>query len=78
MLRLESEVPAKQFPDLSRRKFVTHVSTAGMAFGAAGAAMTTSFLRADDAPVDASGKVIAGFETNEPAAKPDGLWKLRA
>ena len=46
-----------------------------MAFGAAGAAMTSSLLRAEDGPVDASGKVIAGFETNEPAAKPDGLWK---
>ncbi|HAU47771.1 MAG TPA: gfo/Idh/MocA family oxidoreductase, partial [Planctomycetaceae bacterium] len=46
-----------------------------MAFGTAWSGMTTSLLRAEDSPVDASGKVIAGFETNEPAAKPDGLWK---
>ena len=75
MLRLESEVPAKQFPDLSRRKFLARMSAGGMAFGTAWSGMTTSLLRAEDSPVDASGKVIAGFETNEPAAKPDGLWK---
>ena len=40
-----------------------------MALGAAGSTMKSSLLHADDAPVDASGKVIAGFETNEPAAK---------
>ena len=75
MLRLNPEVPANQFPDLSRRKFLARMSAGGMAFGTAWSGMTTSLLRAEDSPVDASGKVIAGFETNEPAAKPDGLWK---
>ena len=62
MLRLESKVPEKQIPDFSRRKFLARVSAGGVVFGAAGAAMTTSMLRAEDSPVDASGKVIAGFE----------------
>ena len=65
---------AEQSPDLSRRSFLTRLSAGGMALGAAGSTMKSSLLHADDAPVDASGKVIAGFETNEPAAKPDGLW----
>ena len=71
---MESEVPAKQVIDLSRRGFLARVSAGGMALGAAGSTMKSSLLHADDAPVDASGKVIAGFETNEPAAKSDGLW----
>ena len=66
---------AEQSPDLSRRSFLTRLSAGGMALGAAGSTMKSSLLHADDAPVDASGKVIAGFERNEPAAKSDGLWK---
>ena len=72
---MESEVPAKQVIDLSRRSFLARLRAGGMALGTAGSAMRPSLLRADDAPVDASGKVIAGFETNEPATKSDGLWK---
>ena len=30
-----------------------------------GTVMTSTVLRADDRPVDASGRVIAGFENNE-------------
>ena len=33
-----------------------------MALGAAGSTMKSSLLHADDAPVDASGKVIAGLK----------------
>ena len=72
---MEPGMPAEQSPDLSRRSFLTRLSAGGMALGAAGSTMKSFLLHADDAPVDASGKVIAGFETNEPAAKPDGLWK---
>ena len=72
---MELGVPAEQSPDLSRRSFLTRLSAGGMALSVADSALNPSLLCADDAPVDAAGKVIAGFETNEPAAKPDGLWK---
>ena len=77
MLRLNPEVPANQFPDLSRRKFLARTSAGGMAFGTAWSGMATSLLRAEDSPVDASGKVIAGFETNEPAAESDRIVETR-
>ena len=54
---MESEVPAKQVIDLSRRSFLARLRAGGMALGAAGSAMSPSLLRADDAP-DRGGAVV--------------------
>ena len=40
-----------------------------------GTVMTSTVLRADDRPVDASGRVIAGFENNERETLAEGGWR---
>ena len=51
--------------EMSRRNFFTRTGCGAVALSTTGTVLTSTVLRADDRPVDAGGRVIAGFENNE-------------
>ena len=63
-------------PDgISRRNFFTRTGCGAVALSTTGTVLTSTVLRADDRPVDASGRVIAGFENNEHETLAEGGWR---
>ena len=60
---------------MSRRNFFTRTGCGAVALSTTGTVLTSTVLRADDRPVDAGGRVIAGFENNEQETLAEGGWR---